>query len=476
MAVDDLRSTWDLPVVGRADARARGQQRRKAAGRRSLGVLADVPERDPVAHLREQNSDRVPELVPLRMQRMLANPFGFYRGTAGLMAADLAEGPSSGIPVAACGDAHISNFGFYASPERRLVFDLNDFDEAAMAPWEWDVKRLVTSVIIGGRHAKYDTELIMLTADEAVRSYASALRGSASKSALERYFMHLNSEFANQRMSKRGKGSAKAAIRAAQRRTESRAIERTTERAEDGSLQFAEQLPTMKRLSLEEAQQAGGTRHANLHTGLTSLFQQYRDSVPIDIDVVLSQYVPRDLARRVVGVGSVGTRCYLQLLVGADDDALVLQIKEAGESVLSARGGVRQPQRLVEGVAHHGHGFRVVGMQRILQAVSDPFLGYLSGPNRDYYVRQFHDMKGSIELEGLSYDAFHDYALGCAAVLGRSHAQSFTAGQVVGYIGNPDPAIAAIVAWSRAYADLSMRDYEAACEVWDPATGEDLSR
>ncbi|MDE0545218.1 DUF2252 domain-containing protein [Microbacterium sp. C7(2022)] len=471
MPVDDLRPAWDLPVLSRADSRALGRGRRKVAPRRALAGLDVAADRDPVAHLEHQNADRVPELVPLRMQRMLANPFAFYRGTAGLMAADLAAGTSSGIPVAACGDAHISNFGFYASPERRLVFDLNDFDEAAIAPWEWDVKRLVTSVIIGGRHAGYDPADVHRTAKTAVQGYALALRSSAGKSALERYYMHLSSEFANQRMSKKGRAAAKAAIRAAQKRTGLRAIERTTERAEDGSLRFREQAPTMTRMSLADAERAGGTAHAD--GGIEELLEQYRASVPIDIDIVLSQYVPRDLARRVVGVGSVGTRCYLHLLVGADDDALVLQIKEAGPSVLESHGGIAQPPRLEDGVAAHGHGYRVVSMQRILQAVSDPFLGYLRGPNRDYYLRQFHDMKGSIELEGLAYEAFHDYVVGCAAVLGRSHAQSYTAGQVVGYIGDPAAASTALVTWAEAYADLSQQDYERACGRWDATTGAD---
>jgi uncharacterized protein (DUF2252 family) len=469
MAVDDLRPAWDLPVIGRTESRELGRNRRKVVGRRALATLDVASDRDPIDHLRAQNDDRVPELVPLRMQRMLANPFAFYRGTAGLMAADLARSPSSGIPVASCGDAHITNFGFYASPERRLVFDLNDFDEAAVSPWEWDLKRLVTSVIIGGRHAGYRSEDIAATADATVRTYASALRSNAEHSALDRYYTHLSSEFANQRMSKQGRSAAKAAIAAAQRRTGVRAIERLTERASDGALQFIERPPTMERITIEQAHAAGGPKQGDGNVG--ALFQQYRDSVPIDIDVMLSQYVPRDLARRVVGVGSVGTRCYLQLLTGADDDALVLQIKEAGPSVLRKQGGIRQPARLDAGIKRHGHGFRVVGMQRILQAVSDPFLGYLRGPNRDYYVRQFHDMKGSLELEGLVYDAFHDYAQGCAAVLGRSHAQSFTAGQVVGYIGDPASAASAIVDWSEAYADLSQRDFDRATKIWDPATG-----
>ena len=195
---------------------------------------------------------------------------------------------------------------------------------------------------------------------------------------------------------------------------------------------------------------------------IAELFRQYRGSVGVDIDTVLAQYAPADLARRVVGVGSVGTRCFLQLLHGADDDALVLQVKQAGRSVLDEHGAVTQTPRIAEGVAAHGEGFRVVGMQRVLQAVSDPLLGYLRANGRDYYVRQFHDMKGSIELEGLPLDAFDDYVRACAAVLGRAHAQSTTARKVAGYIGRSDAAARAILDWSLGYAELSAADFAAA--------------
>ncbi len=458
MPLDDHTLPTTDAVRDRAAAREKGRAQRRVARRRSLAEHSTAP-RDPVAHLREQNADRVPELVPLRMQRMLADPFAFYRGTAGLMAADLADAPSSGILVAACGDAHVSNFGFYASPERRLVFDLNDFDEAAVAPWEWDLKRLVTSAVIGGRHAGHPESEVERTCLAAIGAYAAALRRMAATSAVERYFMHVNVDFARSRLSKQGRRALRVAVEAAQKRTAARAVRRTTERDDDGRLRFVERPPTMVRVELAQLVPApdGGTAET-----LDALYRHYRGTVELDVATVLVQYEPTDLARRVVGVGSVGTRCYLQLLEGADGDALVLQVKEANESVLSRYGRIPQTDRLVRGVEEEGQGFRVVGMQRVLQAVSDPFLGHLRSSGRDFYVRQFHDMKGSIELEGLPADAFRDYVLACALVLGRAHAQSPTASEVVGYIGRTDVAARAILDWSLAYADLSRADFEAA--------------
>ncbi|HET8928586.1 MAG TPA: DUF2252 domain-containing protein [Microbacterium sp.] len=446
---------YDSPyaLTSRAESRAQGRAHRATAPR---GRLADhsTADRDPVGHLRAQNAGRLPELVPLRMQRMLADPFAFYRGTAGLMAADLADAPSSGILVASCGDAHVSNFGFYASPERRLVFDLNDFDEAAIAPWEWDVKRLITSALIGGRHVGYAEADIERICVSAVATYASVLQRMAGLSAADRYFMHLNIDFARQQMSKAGRRALRRAVEGAQRRTGARALERTTQRDDAGRLRFIGNPPTMVRIDPHEIISEGGQ-------SIPQLFRQYRTSVGVDIDTVLTQYAPTDLARRVVGVGSVGTRCFLQLLEGADDDALVLQVKQADRSVLDEHGSITQTARIADGVAAHGEGFRVVSLQRVLQAVSDPFLGYLRANGRDFYVRQFHDMKGSIELEGLPLDAFDDYVRACAAVLGRAHAQSTTASRVTGYIGRSDAAARAILDWSLAYAELSAADCRA---------------
>lgn len=438
-------------LLSRADARALGRSRRASTPRESLAQRSSTP-RDAVAHIAEQNASRDQDLVPLRMERMLANPFAFYRGTAGLMALDLAQDPHSGILVAACGDAHISNFGFFASPERKLVFDLNDFDEAAVAPWDWDVKRLITSIVVGGVHAEYSEREIRKAARRSMRAYRRSLESLLETSPLERYYMHGNIDFARSTLRPEGLAVLKAAIKAAEKRTAKRAVKRTTEMGADGVLRFVEQPPTMVHATLDNLGGGGS---------IPELFAHYRDTVQIDVDTVLAQYSPTDLVRRVVGVGSVGTRCFLQLLQGADGAALLLQVKEASPSVLQRYGGIEQPARISEGVAEHGEGFRVVGLQRILQAVTDPFLGHLQRGDRDFYVRQFHDMKGSIELEGLGFAPYLDYAQSCGAMLARAHAQSPSASQIIGYLGRADTGADAIVDWSFSYAAQSLRDFEA---------------
>jgi len=440
----------------RAESRELGKSLRRITSRGDLATRRPA-DRDAAAHLAQQNEDRVQDLVPLRMQRMLEDPFAFYRGTAGLMALDLARDPHSGILVASSGDAHISNFGFFASPERRLVFDLNDFDEAAVAPWEWDLKRLATSVVIGGIHAEYAESDIRRVALSVVSAYLSGLARMSALSPTERYFMHASIDFARRNLSRDGKRMLRAAIQAAERRTAARAVRRTTERDQDGRLRFVEEPPTMTHFDPSQARPAPGEPRSET---LAELFAEYRATLPLDVDTVLAQFEATDLARRVVGVGSVGTRCFLQLLQGADEDALVLQVKEAGRSVLERYGGIAQPQRIVEGVAAAGEGFRVVGLQRVLQAVSDPFLGHLRANGRDFYVRQFHDMKGSVELKGLRLDAFRDYVHACALLLARAHAQSPSAVQVVGYAGRSDAAPRAIVTWAFDYARQSSADFE----------------
>lgn len=447
----DEGSVWHR---SRSDARALGKQARVRSPRSRLADHTAI-ERDPVALLDEQNSDRVPELVPLRMQRMISDPFAFYRGTAGLMAADLAAHTHSGILVAASGDAHIANFGFYASPERRMVFDLNDFDEAAVAPWEWDVKRLITSILIGGHQAGYSDRDVERIALASFDSYAKVLARLSRKSPAERYFMHMSLDLARGSLGKDSRATLERSIAAAERRTPARAIKRVTERV-DGRLRFIESPPTMMRVDPgDEASPAGVTPDEAM-----ALYGQYRDSVGLELDTLLAQYAPTSLARRVVGVGSVGTRCFLQLLEGADDDSLLLQIKEASESVLVRYGGMAQPPRLTDAVARHGQGYRVTGMQQVLQAASDPFLGHFRARGRDFYVRQFQDWKGSIELDGLPVTVFRDYVNACAIVLARSHAQSPTATAVVGYIGRSDKVSRGIVDWCAQYERRSHDDFE----------------
>lgn len=433
--------------ASRAGMLAEGKQARTRTPRRQLAER--VPhDRDPVAILEEQNATREPSLVPLRMARMLGDPFAFYRGTAALMAADQAREPHSGLLVGACGDAHLGNFGFYASPERRIVFDLNDFDEAGVAPWEWDVKRLAASIVVGGQHAGYPERTIQRIARQTVRTYARSLRSLVDLSPMDRYFLHSNVLRSRESLDTKSRRALETALSQAEKRTSTRAVRRTTEIAPDGQRRFVEAPPTMVRFDIADA-----TRD--------SLYQDYLAAVDVDIQLVLAQYAPVDAIRRVVGVGSVGTRCSLVLLAGADGDTLLLQVKEAGQSVLSQYGGMDFSHRTRARVEEHGQGYRVVAMQRILQVVSDPFLGHIRNEGRDFYVRQFHDMKGSLELEGLDPEPFRFYSQACATMLARAHAQSASFVRVVGYLGGSDSAVDAIVDWSFSYAEQSLADYRA---------------
>ncbi len=440
-------ATWAHPLTFEQSVRA-GRDARRTAPRSGLSRLT-TENRDPLGILAAQNETRLPELVPLRIERMSQSPFAFYRGTAALMAADLADDPHSGILVASCGDAHVANFGFYASPQRTLLFDLNDFDEAAWAPWEWDLKRLVASIVISGQATARDERVVEEAALVAVRSYASAIAASAAMSPVERYFTHLDLTRAVDGLDKVSREAMSEAIADAQKRTGERAARKLTRVDDQGRLTFVERPPTMTRVEPAFVQLA--EQH----------IAGYLDSANVDIRMLVSNYVMADVARRVVGVGSVGTRCYLIVLQDGDDNALLLQSKEANESVLAKYGRIRQPASLMAGIEAHGQGFRVVSLQRILQAFSDPFLGYLRGPNADVYVRQFHDMKGGVDSETLDDRPFTTYARACAGTLARAHAQSPTAPQIAGYIGNGRLIGEALLEWSQAYAELSRKDYDA---------------
>ncbi|WP_417555243.1 DUF2252 domain-containing protein [Microbacterium sp.] len=440
----------DLPA-SRAQRHAQGRRARDTAPRSSLGRLGDEA-RDPLGILTAQNATRVTELVPLRVERMSASPFTFYRGTAALMAADLATSPSSGILVASCGDAHVSNFGFYASPERELVFDLNDFDEAAWAPWEWDLKRLLTSIVIGGRATQRDESAVERACRTAIAVYVRALRAASEASPTERYFAHFAVSTTRELLDKASRKAIAKAVKQAERRTSERAVLRLTEQDETGRRRFLATPPTM------DAPEPG------VRESVLERFASFLSSVPPDIALLFDQYAITDVARRVVGVGSVGTRCYLVLLQDGDDNTLLMQPKEAGRSVLVEHGGIEQPAVLRELIERRGEGARVVALQHVLQALSDPFLGSLQSPNGDYYVRQFHDMKGGIDVEELDDGPFVSYAQACAAVLARAHSQSPTAAEVTGYIGRGRAVTDALLAWSYAYADVSLADYRAFLE------------
>ncbi len=419
---------------------ARGRARRDELPRR---VHAEyVPGiRDPRAILAAQNESRVADLVPLRHERMTSSPFAFYRATAAIMAADLARGPATGIRVVSCGDAHISNLGFYASPQRSLVFDLNDFDEAALGPWEWDVKRLVTSVIIGARDAGQSEEDARAAALATVDGYRLGLIELLELPALDRYFYGLEVERIRMGLDRAARAVLDRAARRARRRSSDHVASRFSRVDDDGRRRFVDDPPVLTRLV-----DADGDR-------LAQLFAAYRAATSPDISLLLSQFELTDVATRVVGVGSVGTRCSILLLTGPRGASLVLQVKEAQPSVLETWGGI------AEAAARH-HGERVVANQRILQAVSDPFLGHLDFGGRDYYVRQFRDMKGSIEIAELDPVQFRTYVAGCGRVLARGHVQSPDAPAILGYIGRSDRIDQPFVDWAFAYADQSLADFE----------------
>lgn len=434
-------------ILTRAEGLAAGRAARERTPRTELASITAAG-RDPLGILDAQNAARLQDLIPLRTERMASSAFAFYRGTAALMAADFAREPHTGILVPSCGDAHISNFGFYASPQRTLMFDLNDFDEAAWAPWEWDLKRLVASVVIGARETRGQA-----VADEAARlsviAYARALRAASTADPLQRYYAHFDATASRDGLDVDSQQALQQAITAAEKRTGRRAARKLTVRGDDGHLSFIENPPVMT--------------HADpdIKAVGDEAFEQYAQTANVDIQLLLKQYQVRDVARRVVGVGSVGTRCYLAVLATPDAEPMLLQVKEAGRSVLTEYGRIPQPSEVQELIETRGEGARVVGMQRTLQAFSDPFLGHIRGRSQDYYVRQFHDMKGSIDTDVIEDKGYREYAVACAITLARAHAQAPASTAISGYLGKGNEVARILVGWANAYADLAAEDYRA---------------
>jgi uncharacterized protein (DUF2252 family) len=430
-------------------AYASGSSLREALPRRRQGELVLGP-RDPGAILQRQNETRVPELVPLRMARMLSSAFAYYRGSAAVMAADLAQNPHTGLRVASCGDAHIGNFGFYASAQRRLVFDLDDFDEAGWAPWEWDLRRLVTSVVLGGRDAGHPARTVREAALHAGASYRRAMHRLAARSPAQRYSTGLSAETISDSLDAGTRRIFASTVRRARRRTSAHFAAGAARQRSDGTWRFVDDPPVLTRLR-------GGDRSQVDH-----LVEQYAASLPGDVALLLDQYTFKDVAFRVVGVGSVGTRCYVALFACPDGDPLVLQIKEAQAGVLEEweDQAVSPVEARLADAAHDGQ--RVVTYQRVLQSTSDPFLGFLRYEGRDFYVRQLRNMKGSIEPRTLTPARYRVYVGGCATVLARAHAQSPGAAAIAGYLGRSDRADRAFVEWSLAYAEQAEADYHQA--------------
>ena len=413
---------------------------------------------DPVKLLESQAPSRVPDLVPIRYGRMLVSPFTFYRGGALIMASDLAASPHSGIRVQLCGDAHLSNFGLFAAPDRRLVFDLNDFDETLPGPWEWDVKRLAASFAVAGREigftAKERRTIVLAT----VAGYRNAMRGFAQMGNLEIWYARteVDALFAELRDQIKKRMSRRAEHTASKARTrDSMAAAAKLTHIVDGEPRIVSDPPLIQPIhELVSGREADG-----LEESLRSLLRGYRDSLQSDRRVLLEGFRMVDLARKVVGVGSVGTRAWIALLVGRDDqDPLLLQFKEAQPSVLEEFAGPTE---------YPNEGERVVAGQRLMQASSDIFLGWLhvergiDDQPRDFYGRQLKDWKGSFEAEGARPEGAAIYGRVCGWTLARAHARSGDRIAIAAYLGGGDVFDRAIAEFSEAYADQNERDYAA---------------
>lgn len=409
--------------------------------------------RDPVAIIEEQNLSRIQDLIPVRIGRMLQSRFAYYRGTAGTMAHDLSTGPRTGLQVIGCGDAHVANFGLFAAPDRRVLIDLNDFDESGPMPWEWDVKRMAASVEIGFRHRGFTQEQARDACLASVRAYREGMAELLQMNAIERYYFRAEVENAEAMAADpEGAQLIRKTIKKAKKRTSDRVLQKITATEEDGELRIVDQPPILQHVKefvpFEEVQQ---------------VFDHYRETVRPDVALLLSKFRLVDYALRVVGVGSVGTRCFILLLAGPQDEVLFLQLKEAQRSVLETYGKI--PPAPLPGLGDRDsgrQGYRVVSAQHVLQAASDQFLGWVNGVRGvDYYVRQFKDMKGSIDLDALTAGQFERYGTVCAKLLARAHSQSVGWAVIPGYLGNSDTFDKAIAGWCKDYADQAERDFEA---------------
>jgi uncharacterized protein (DUF2252 family) len=423
---------------------AAGKALRRQVPRGGLGHWRPAEDRpDPVDLVEAAHDGRLPWLVPVRVGRMLTSPYAFLRGSAAMMAEDFAHLPRTGIEPVICGDAHLGNFGFYASPERNLVFDLNDFDEAHPGPWEWDLRRLTTSVWVAGRQNGLSED----TCEDAVlwcaNAYRRQLRQLAGRPLLARSYDRLDIDRMRQEMADWSlRGEIERAASRARVRTSDRAMPKLT-RERGGARHIVDQPPVVTHISEQETDR------------LVDGLEQYLTTLPPYWRSLLGAYVVVDVAHKVVGVGSVGLRAFVALLQGnGPSDVLFLQLKQARRSCVA---------RFVHGdTAWHAHqGQRVVEYQQTLQTVSDLLLGWTTVDGLDYYVRQFRDMKGAITVDGMDGSALLDYARVCGILLAKGHARSTGATILSGYLGKGDSADRAFARFARAYADQTEADHQA---------------
>ena len=443
--------TMDTPGTQAKARLERGRALRDTTPRSSHAVWTPKGSRDPLALLELASKGRLQDLVPLRNTRMVESAFTFFRGSAIVMAADLADSPVTGLRVQACGDAHCLNFGGFATPERNLIFDVNDFDETLPGPWEWDLKRLVTSMVLAGRSLGLKKRESMSAAVTAAQAYRMRMRELAFMPALDVFYQKLDatkildaarSAGVRRRRGRIADDAATTSVRAA--------VEKFTDIV-DGERRFIDDPPILFHSSKTE-------QHG---FEVEEIIAQYAQTLAPDVRVLFDRYRLIDHAIKVVGVGSVGTRCAVALFSADDDDSMILQIKEARPSVLEPYVGKS---------AYGNQGERVVRGQRLMQSASDALLGWASSGEHDFYVRQFKDMKASANFADADIYQLREYARYCAVALAGAHARSGEDDAIAGYIGKSDVFDRAIVEFAMTYADQAEADH--AQFVAAIATGE----
>ncbi len=441
-------------MLGVEERYAAGKELRKEYPRSSHGEFRRREDLDSVSVLLDQDTGRIESLVPVRHQRMAEDAFAFFRAGAALMAADLGSTTTTGMMVQASGDAHIGNFGFYGSPERDLVFDANDFDETLRASFEWDLKRFAASIVIAARDNGFDAKDQEQVTLHGVREYRDSMARFASLGLLDVWYAHFSAEGLLERLRAAGKErrsrEAEHLIEKAREKDSRHVLKKLAEKT-DGGYRIRDDPPWLVPLRSMDDIYPG----ARIPALFESQFESYIDTLPENVAMLVRRYTFVDGALKVVGVGSVGTRCFIILLHGRDeDDPLFLQVKEAGPSALTPHFGPDP----------HGHeGRRVVEGQRMMQATSDVFLGWLTGgtSGRQYYVRQLKDMKASVDIAELDPKAMQRYVTACAWTLARSHARSGDAVMLAGYMGSGDVLAEAVTEFAITYADQNQADYEA---------------
>lgn len=455
-------------MASRSQRRKYGKTLRKQVPHTSHGDWQPAADRpNPLDLLGAQDEGRLQRLLPIKYGRMLASPFAFLRGSAVVMAADLANTPTSGLQVILCGDAHLSNFGFFASPERRLVFDLNDFDEAFPGPWEWDVKRLAASAAVAGRNNGFSDKKNRGLAQEAVHAYRRAMTRFSEMLTLDVWYFYVDAEALqevfSERSSKKQRKSTQRLIDKARSKTQEQTLAKLTYIDSNDHRQIRHEPPLLIPLRPEDLAQFVTEEDlaAISETAIESAWQQYLESLDDEKRYLLSRYKIVDGALRVGGVGSVGTRCMIALLKGgADDDGLILQLKEAGPSVLEA---------YLPSLKYSNYAQRVVVGQQLMQTTNDIFLGWHTGDisERDYYWRQLKDMKGSVNVAKTSEDGLKTYLELCGLCLARAHARTGDASSIAGYLGKGNQIDKAVANFAMTYADQTERDYQLLVEAVD---------